>query len=275
MREGTARMTNPVAKKAKPLPRVLQVKSAQHITPNMIRVTFQCPEIRSIAAGCEGANCKLFIPEPLQTQDEFRTQLEDGPRPMVRTYTVRHIRPDLAEMDIDFVDHGDGGPASAWARSAVQGSFCGFAGPGPVKISSYEADWYLLAADLSALPIVAATLEAMPRDAKGIAFFEVLDESDRQDIDAPEGIVQHWLVHPDPHLPSSQLVDEITGIDWPIGEVQTCIAGESSVIKSLRQFLHTDKGIDRAQTYLSGYWKIGLVEDEHQEMKRAEALATA
>lgn len=258
---------------SKPVPRTLIVKSAHHITPNMIRVTFKNPEIAEIPAGCEGANCKLFLPETAQSKEAFQAQLADGPRPVVRTYTVRHIRPEMAEMDIDFVDHGDGGPASSWARNAKAGSFCGFAGPGPVKVSSFDADWYLLAADLSALPVVAATLEAMPRDARGVAFFEVLEPADRQDIDAPEGIVQHWLPHPDPHQASSQLADTIMQMEWPEGEVQTCIAGESSVIKTLRQFLHTDKGIDRDRTYLSGYWKVGLIEDEHQKMKRNEAAA--
>ena len=113
----------------------------------------------------------------------------------------------------------------------------------------------------------------MPKDATGVAFFEVTNAADRQEIDAPAGIVQHWLVHPDPHTASPQLTDVIQQMEWPSGQVQTCIAGESGVIKSLRQFLHVTKGIDRSQTYLSGYWKLGMIEDEHQQMKRAEAAA--
>lgn len=264
-----------VAPNAKRIPRLLSVKSVQHITPNMIRVTFGGPNLGSIPSGCEGANCKIFLPEENQTLAAFQDQLAGGPRPVVRTYTVRHIRPDVGEVDIDFVDHGDGGPASAWAIRAKPGAFCGFAGPGSVKLTSFVADWYLLAADLSALPVVAATLEAMPRDAKGVAFFEVIDASDRQAIDAPPGIVQHWLVHPDPSRASTQLADRIQEMEWPTGEIQTCIAGESSVIKSLRAFLHGTKGISRTQTYLSGYWKIGMIEDEHQQMKRTEAVVNA
>ncbi len=268
-------MTTMTKPKTKPAPRVLTVKTTRRVTTNMIRVTLVGAEIKSISSGCEGANCKLFLPVKNQAKAEFKQQLIEGPRPTVRTYTVRHIRPDIGEMDIDFVDHGDNGPASSWARNAQEGWFCGFAGPGPVKLKSFEADWYLVAADLSALPVVAATLEAMPRDAIGHAFFEVLDASDRQEINAPEGIIQHWLVHPDPHKASSQLPDAIQQMPWPEGKIQTCIAGESSVIKTLRQFLHVDKGIDRSQTYLSGYWKLGLIEDEHQKMKRDEAVRAA
>ena len=98
---------------------MLHVASARHLTPHMIRVTLHSDEIKEMDGGCAGANCKLFLPQPDQSQDDFAAQLIDGPRPDVRTYTVRHIRPERGEMDIDFVDHGDTGPASAWARGAT------------------------------------------------------------------------------------------------------------------------------------------------------------
>ena len=44
---------------------------------------------------------------------------------------------------------------------------------------------------------------------------------------------------------------------------------ESGVIKSLRGFLANEKKVPREDTYISGYWKIGMVEDEHQRAKRA------
>ena len=91
-----------------------------------------------------------------------------------------------------------------------------------------------------------------------------------EEIDAPEGIEQHWLIQSDPHEPSTAQEELIRALPWPEGRVQTCIAGESGVIKALRGFLHQEKALDRKDTYISGYWKIGLVEDEHQKMKRAE-----
>jgi len=258
------------APKAKASPHLMYVSKAWHVTPNMIRVTLTGDAIRHMPQGCEGANCKIFLPVPGQSASDFAIQLRDGPRPTVRTYTVRHIRPSLGEMDIDFVDHGDAGPASAWARQTGQGGFCGFAGPGPVKVPQFYADHYLIAADMSALPVAAATLEAMPRDARGVAFFELSHPGDRQAISAPEGVKLHWFTMPNTHAPSRQLVDAVTQWDWPDGVVQTCIAGESTTIKALRSYLLTDKGLPKEDCYISGYWKIGLIEDEHQKMKRAE-----
>ncbi|SNR73412.1 siderophore-interacting protein [Puniceibacterium sediminis] len=264
---------NNSAKPAKRAPRLLTVKAAWRITPNMIRVTLHGADLHEIAEGCEGANCKLFLPTPGQPREDFATQLEEGPRPTTRTYTVRYFRKDLGEIDIDFVAHGDNGPASAWAGQARPGDFCGFAGPGPVKLTSFHADWFLLAADMSAIPVVAATLEAMPRDSIGVAIFEVLDEADRQPIAAPPGVVQHWIVTPESRVPSLRQEQMIRDLNWPTGRVQTCIAGESSVIQGLRRHLQVELGLPREDTYISGYWKIGLVEDEHQNMKRQERLS--
>lgn len=252
-------------------PRLLNVASARHLGPNMIRVTLTGDGMDTISEGCEGANCKLLLPEPGQSRADFAARLADGPRPVTRTYTVRHFRKAAGEIDIDFVAHGDNGPASAWAARATAGDFIGFAGPGPVKVASFHAGWYLLAADLSALPVVAATLEAMPRSARGIAFFEVPDAGDRQQIAAPPGVVQHWIVTaPGAESPLERL---IRAVSWPTVPVQTCIAGESGTIKAVRHHLHVERGIPRDHTYISGYWKRGMIEDEHQAMKRRDSAA--
>lgn len=251
-------------------PRLLTVKKAYYLTPNMIRVTFSGPELEGFPEGRDGGNCKIMLPEPGEGKDAFAIRLTDGPKPVRRTYTVRQYRADVQELDIDFVAHGDNGPASRWAMSARNGSFLGFAGPSAPKIVHFEADWYFVAADPCAIPVAAAALEAMPRNAKGVAIFEVNSLEDRQNIDAPDGIEMHWFEHPDPHKPSTTQENFMRSLDWPDGRVQTCIAGESGVIRSLRNFLHNEKKLDKRDVYISGYWKIGLVEDEHQEFKRAE-----
>lgn len=254
-------------------PRTMTVTAKDWVTPNMIRVTLQADWIRDLAAGIEGAHCKLFFPKADQSNDSFLRQLDDGPRPDVRTYTVRFIRPERGETAIDFVDHGDAGPASAWARRCTAGDICGFAGPGPVKLKEFFADTYVVAADMSALPVAAATLEAMPRDAKGVAFLEITEPADQQDINAPEGVDIQWILHPNPYEAPTQCVDLIKSLPAMHGSVQTCIAGESSMIKALREEILRTRGVPKEHAYISGYWKIGLVEDEHQQMKRAEAAA--
>lgn len=239
----------------------------------MIRVTLHSPELGDIPASCAGGHFKLFLPSPGQSKAEFARQLVDGPRPTTRTYTVRHARPDQGEIDVDFVAHGDEGPASAWAEAADDNSFCGFAGPGAPKLTEFHADWYLIAADMSALPVAAAGLEALPRDARGHAIFEVTSLEDRQTIAAPPGIIQHWFIHPDPHSPSTAQIEFLRDMTWEPGRVQTLIAGETGVVRNLRMLARGDHGVDRKDCYASGYWRIGLREDEHQKVKRDEADA--
>ena len=251
-------------------PRLLSVKRSERITPNMIRITMQSPELADIPATCAGGHFKLFLPESGQSKTDFARQLADGPRPTTRTYTVRHARPKKGEIDVDFVAHGDEGPASAWAEAADETSFCGFAGPGAPKLTEFHADWYLIAADNSALPVAAAGLEALPRDARGHAIFEVTSLEDRQRIDAPPGVIQHWFIHPDPHAPSTAQVEFLRDMVWESGRVQTLIAGETGVVRNLRMLARGDHGVDRKDCYASGYWRIGLREDEHQKVKREE-----
>lgn len=250
------------------LPHILCVKKAMYITPNMVRVIFDGSELGSIPSGREGGNCKLILPSEGQSRSDFIGQLQQGAKFPVRTYTVRACRQDDLEIDIDFVAHGAEGPASRWAMSAKPGDFCGFRGPSLAKVTRFDADWYLVAADMSALPLAAVTLEAMPVDARGIAILEVTSDADKQVINAPEGVKLHWLIHSDPHTLSTAQEDFLRQLSWPSNRVQACVAGESSTIKSLRQFLVKEKGITKSDMYISGYWKIGLVEDEHQALKK-------
>ncbi|MEJ8474746.1 siderophore-interacting protein [Roseibium algae] len=252
--------------------RILTVKFAKYLTPHMIRVTLTGDNLADFPTGMEGAHCKLVFPRDGEDRDSFTAHFAEG-RPKeklhsIRTYTVRAFRPEGLEMDIDFVAHGDTGPATLWAQAAKPGDFLAFMGPGPVKLTEFYADWYLVAADMSALPVAAATLEAMPKDARGVAVFEVHSSEDRQEIDMPAGVVAHWLVQDDPHKRTNDQLDLIKSLAWPEGKIQTCIAGESGVIRDLRMLVHKDKGIDKQSAYISGYWKLGLIEDEHQAAKR-------
>jgi NADPH-dependent ferric siderophore reductase len=252
--------------------RLLHVIRSERITPTMQRVTLGGDDLADFPPGMESAHIKLILPDGRQDLVGFRDLLASGSKTLPRrTYTVRHHRHEPSEMDVDFVVHEGGGPACGWALAARPGDFVGVGGPGPVKKPFDGANWYLFGADMAAIPAAAAALEALPGDAVGHAVFEITHDDDIQPMNPPAGIRFHWLVHEDPHTSSEQQLEFFRALSWPKGIAGIFVAGESGAVSGLRKFLVTERGLDKRAMYISAYWKIGLVEDQHQMEKRAEA----
>ncbi len=252
--------------------RLLHVARSVRMTPNMQRVTLGGSDLADFPGEQESAHIKLFLPEAGQSSEEFGRQVQSGSKAITRrTYTVRHHRPDALELDIDFVVHEGGGPACDWALRAGPGDIIGVAGPGPIKAPDRESDWFLFGADMAAIPAAAAALEALPQDAVGHAVFEITSDDDIQPVSAPPGIMIHWLVHEDPHVSSAQQLEFFRTLDWPTGQPGVFVAGESGAVAGLRSYLIKERGLDKRKMYISAYWKIGLIEDQHQIEKNAEA----
>ncbi len=111
-----------------------------------------------------------------QTQPDLPTLTENGPRwaadavrPIVRTYSIRAVRPEQAEVDIEFAIHDHRGPAVDFARQAKIGDKIGISNPGGPKPMLPAADFYCLAGDPSSLPALAALLENLPQHSAGRA----------------------------------------------------------------------------------------------------------
>lgn len=257
----------------RPAPRLVEVHSSQRLTPHMQRVVLTGEALKGFPVGQEGANLKLLLPHPGDALPDLAAFPHGaGKRPVVRTYTVRHYHQASNQLTIDFALHGEEhmGPASRFAVNAKPGDKVGIAGPGPKKLENLDAEWFLFAADMSAIPAAAGIIESLPRDAMGHAFFEITSKADRQPVMAPPGITLHWLVHGDAQQPSTQLVDAISRLDWPQSAPCVFVAGEGSAVRAIRRYLIDQHDIPRKGMYASAYWKIGLSEDEHQVQKRSE-----
>ncbi|WP_314195420.1 siderophore-interacting protein [uncultured Arthrobacter sp.] len=189
--------------------------------------------------------------------------------PHTRTYTVRWVDTAAGELAIDFVVHGDEGLAGPWAAAAQPGDTLIFTGPGGGYNPDPAADWYLLAGDEAAMPAVAAVIESLPAHARGVAFIEVGSDADVQEIAAPAGLELVWLQRGDvPAGESSQLVEAVRTAAWPDGRVNVFAHGERGYMKGLREVLFRERGLDRSQVSLSGYWAKGRVEDVFQAEKK-------
>jgi NADPH-dependent ferric siderophore reductase len=207
-------------------------------------------------------------PEPL----DLWAIRETMPRelwPYTRTYTVRWVDMAAGELAIDFVVHGDEGLAGPWAATAKPGDSLIFTGPGGAYNPDPAADWYLLAGDEAALPAMAAVIESLPEHARGQAFIEVGSDDDVQEIAAPAGLELVWLQRGGvPAGEGSQLVEAVRNAAWPEGRVNVFAHGERGYMKALRDVLFRERGLDRSQVSLSGYWAKGRVEDVFQAEKK-------
>ncbi|MET1019677.1 MAG: siderophore-interacting protein, partial [Microterricola sp.] len=160
------------------------VASIRPLSPHFTRVTFTGPDLHEWGWFGADQRIKVVLPGDIW-----------------RTYTIRAARPELREVDVDFVSHGLTGPATRWLADAAVGDALGLIGPDAT--SGAEPDGYvwrpgnartlLLAADETAVPAVAVILEGLPADATGHVFLEVPSSGDALPLHAPAGVQINWL----------------------------------------------------------------------------------
>ncbi|MFE2264665.1 siderophore-interacting protein [Streptomyces griseosporeus] len=249
-----------------------QVVRTERLTPHMQRVVLGGEGLAGFTAGtCTDHYVKLlFAPEGVTYPEPFdleriRAELPREQWPVTRTYTVRSWDPEHRELTLDFVLHGDEGLAGPWAARVRPGETIRFMGPGGAYAPDAGADWHLLAGDESALPAIAAALEALPEGAVAHAFIEVAGPEEEQKIDSGVDIV--WL-HRGDRRPGERLMEAVRALEFPAGRVHAFVHGEAHVVKELRRLLRVEREVPREDLSISGYWRLGHTEDGWQASKR-------
>src|SRR4051794_28047081 len=293
----------------------VSVRRIVRLTPSFFRVTFAGAQLADFGTAGLDQRVKLLLPLPgvgfdhlgvddqhvLESGDWYRRwrDLPDGLRNPLRTYTVRSVRPESAEVDIDFAAHGDIGPASAWVRRAAVGDELVLVGPDArgenptvgIEWNPGSATSLLLVGDETAVPAISAILESLPAGTPATAILEVPCAEDRVPPDlspsvsvtwlcrdgAPVGgvlepAVREWVAGHLAAVAQAAALDELADIDiddsilWetplepPTAALYAWLAGEAGVIKSLRRFLVRECGLDRRQVAFMGYWREGRAE---------------
>ena len=177
------------------------------LSENFVRFTFTGPDLDRFADNGYDQRIKLMFPQPgggvsalLASPDDWYGAwrgLSDRERPPMRTYTIRAVRPERYEIDIDIVLHGITGVASAWASTAPLGAPLLICGPNADHAGAHGGiDFHLpartgrilVAGDETALPAIANILEALPADARGCALVEVPDARDAAALPSHPGL---------------------------------------------------------------------------------------
>jgi NADPH-dependent ferric siderophore reductase len=250
------------------------VTRVEQLTPHMVRIVVGGPGLADLQAGeFTDHYVKVLFPQPGVDYPEpfdlgaIRETMPRETWPLVRTYTVRRWRPEVPELWLDFVVHGDEGVAGPWASRARVGDTVRFTGPGGGYAPDPAAGWHLFAGDESAVPAIAAALEALPAGARAYAFLEVADAGEEQKLETAADAEITWLHRRDRPV-GEALVAAVHALNWPSGDVHAFVHGEATFVKELRRLLRVEKQIPPARLSISGYWRRGLNEDGWQSTKR-------
>lgn len=225
--------------------------------------------------------------------------LPESQRPAIRTYTLREVRRVAGEVDVDMVDHGATGPGSAFAGTAVVGDRILLLGPndafdgdpGGLEFHTAAATGcHLLVGDETAIPAIWGICERLPQAARGLVCIETADAADVVDLPRPPGVEVVW-VRSVPARGAAQtevvrrwLTDHAAILQGAVDAETTIyfdgdddaywettldqdprfsawIAGESSVVKSLRRVLVNEFAVPKSSVAFMGYWREGRAEN--------------
>ncbi|MFD5204659.1 siderophore-interacting protein [Streptomyces sp. NPDC058375] len=192
----------------------------------------------------------------------------EGERAVTRSYAVRaqRLRPDgSTEVDLDFVLHRNGGPASRWARAAAPGDRLRVLGPTVADNTAVrfrppaDTGWVLIRADETALPAAAAILEWLPAGLPARVWLEVPRTEDRQALNTAAKARIGWLVRSEG---AACGVEAVRAAELPGGTPYAWIAGEASGVRALHHHLVRERGFAPERVTSAAYWRRGLSEEQ-------------
>lgn len=248
------------------------VRRVVRLSPSFVRVTFTGAELNDFAPLCLDRRIKLAFPAATGASGVFPAGedwfaawrgMPETSRPILRTYTAGAVRPQVRELDVDFVVHGDEGIATSWVRRARPGDPLVVIGPDAhghdprigIEWRPSGAPTVLLAGDETAVPAIVNILSSLDDDIRGLAVLEVPARDDIRSVSAPAGVRVRWL--PREGAAVGELLTEAVRSEVSDEPVDAWLAGEQSVVQQLRRLLVREAGIHRDQVAFMGYWRAG------------------
>jgi NADPH-dependent ferric siderophore reductase len=247
----------------------VDVAAVRDVTPGMRRITLSGPSLAAFADDGPDQRFKLFLPRPGQHRPPVTggdgwyrewLALPHGERPVMRTYTVRHARPELQEIDVDIVrhgagGHGSGGPGSAWAERATAGDRVAMFGAYAEYDPPPGTRWQVLVGDETALPAIAAACERLPAGTGAHVVVEVADATEEQPLAGDVAVT--WV-----HRGADRLAGALRALRLPRNDSgYAWVGGEAASVKAVRRQLIAEHGLSRDRVTFMGYWKRGEAVD--------------
>ena len=245
--------------------REMTVVDVFDLTPRMKRVRLSGDDLGRFAR-FGGMHVRMLFPTASVAEPEWPTLGPNGlavwppedRKPAPRAYTIRKFDVERGWMDIDILVHPGDSVGSRWALLARSGMKVGIMGPVGRPVPQ-DAQWYVLGADETGLPAMARMLETLPQDTRGMAFLEVADEAERQQVENRTAIDLNWIYRNGVSAGTDgRLAEAVLGTAWPAG--LTCFgwfAAEAGQASRVRDTWRTQRGLGRDTTLAATYWRRG------------------
>lgn len=240
--------------------RELRLKRTHRLSEHLLRLTFEAQDLGIFAS--TGLHVRFFMQSdpsrtpvwPMMRSSGAITMPKGADALHTRVYTIRHVRPAVNEVDIDFVIHATG-VATEWAVAAKPGAVAGMTGPGGGFVPP-STDWLLMGGDLTATPAICRLLEMLPDDAQGDVFLTLpRDFSGAVCVSAPQGVKIHEVAT---GLDPSTLVNAMQSLQRPeSGTVYGWFAGEFDQAQAMRRYFKSELGLSKRHQLSVAYWRRG------------------
>lgn len=237
---------------------ILKPVRRQEIFPGLIRVTLAGRDVALL--GNDGIHIKLMMPAIRGQQPVWPVIGDNGAicwpagenRLHARFVTVRHIRSDAGEIDVDIACH-PGGLISDWARRCAEVQAVGVMGPGGEAVLP-AVERAVLAADLTGLPALARLLESAEGRVSG-HLFAAAPSAQALNAYLPASDLTVTAIAPavfsrrvSEAIPA--LTGEAVGYGW--------FAGEYSIARELRAVFRQQWGLPKSHCHCTAYWRKGV-----------------
>lgn len=250
------------------------VTGRRQLSPDLVRLSLNAPAFVGKDLEFTDHYLKLlFVPEGADYSwpfnvEQVREQQPRDKQPVTRTYTLINLDSSTGDFDVDFVTHGDAGLAGPWARVAEVGEKIGFFGPGGAWGPSVNYEHFIFAGDESAAPAIGAGLKRLPEGATATAYIEIEAEDRKFELPARDGVDIHWVIR-NGATHGTELSRVVRQAGVPDGKnTSWFIHGVAEMIKEMRRFLFVESEVPKQDVSISGYWRIGMTEDQWQASKR-------
>lgn len=198
-------------------------------------------------------------------------ELPNEQRPFRRRYSVRRWDAGARRLTLEVVVHGDVGAGGRWVLRARPGDALVFTGPAGSYRPDPAAAGHLLVGDESALPAIAASLEAVPAGAPVVVRLMCDGPAhELPDLPAPDGLDLAWVHRTgDAATDVRRLVDAVAAAPLPARDVHAFVHGEALETREVRRLLLATPAVDLGRLSCSPYWRRGMTDEAWRQVKAA------